>query len=152
MIWIYVSVYLYICISIYLYINICIYIYTSIYLYTYTGRPTQGDSCARFVQICSPLAPYAYLRDSRWLARRWQPKCGGMDRRWVAKQASVRRAALTGGSGRSRVPERRRRGKMLRGMNERLCDVGQGWMGLYKHPEKSLKKWLLRETPTYGRH
>jgi len=24
-----------------------------------TGRPTQCDSCARYVQICSPLAPYA---------------------------------------------------------------------------------------------
>jgi len=151
MIWIYVSVYLYICISIYLYINICIYIYTSIYLYTYTGRPTQGDSCARFVQICSPLAPYAYLRDSRWLARRWQPKCGGMDRRWVAKRAcGVRRSQAAAGG--AVCLKGGGVGKMLRGMNERLCDVGQGWMGLYKHPEKSLKKWLLRETPTYGRH
>ena len=43
----------------------------------------------------------------------------------IGRKASDR-AALAGGSGRSRVPERRRRGKMLRCMNECMCDVGQG--------------------------
>ena len=121
--------YLYIYISVYLYIYISIYVYIFIHLYIYIPIPgvqlkvTLARASFKSAPH-SPLTPTSAIR-ADWLAGDSRSAAEWTEDGSQSKRAcGVRRSQAAAGG--AVCLKGGGVGKMLRGMNERLCDVGQG--------------------------